>query len=52
MNPALFATAYSAREEETLQMMYQHRRAGNGAPDRDVGLQPGSTAVRMEIIVD
>jgi hypothetical protein len=52
MNPVLETTAYSFREEETLQMMYKNRRPGNAFPDRETGLQAGGTGVRVEVIVD
>ncbi|HVQ30139.1 MAG TPA: matrixin family metalloprotease [Vicinamibacteria bacterium] len=50
MNPAIGANAYSAREENTLTMMYRYRQPGNAMPDREVGLLAGDRSVRMETI--
>jgi hypothetical protein len=52
MNPVLLATAYSAWEEQSLQVMYRFRRAGNLAPDREPGLSGAAERVRVELIVD
>jgi hypothetical protein len=52
MNPTLVTTSYSAWEEESLRVMYHHRRAGNGAPDREAGLAASEAQVRVEVIVD
>jgi hypothetical protein len=52
MNPVLLATRYSAWEEQSLQVMYRHRRAGNAAPDREAGLTPADARVRVEVIAD
>jgi hypothetical protein len=51
MYPTQRATGYSAWEEESLRVMYHHRRAGNGAPDRDAGLVASEAASRVELIV-
>lgn len=50
MNPAIVATAYSAREEDTLTMMYRYRQPGNALPDREVGLAKGTRTLRLETI--
>jgi hypothetical protein len=52
MNPTLLTTSYSAWEEESLRVIYQHRRAGNGAPDREAGLVASDARGRVEVIVD
>jgi hypothetical protein len=52
MNPTLAATSYSAWEEESLRVIYQHRRAGNGAPDREAGLVASDARARLEVLVD
>jgi len=52
MNPTPLATSYNAWEEESLWVMYHHRRAGNGAPDREAGLVASDARVRVEVIVD
>jgi hypothetical protein len=52
MNPTLVATSYSAWEEESLRVMYHHRRAGNAAPDREPGLAASDARVQLEVIVD
>jgi len=50
MNSIIQATAYSAREEDTVTMMYRYRRPGNAMPDREVGLAAGDRQLRMETI--
>ena len=50
MNPAIVATVYSAREEDTLTMMYRYRQPGNALPDREVGLAKGARGRRVETI--
>ena len=50
MNPIIQATTYSAREEDTVTMMYRYRRPGNAMPDREVGLAAGDRGLRMETI--
>ena len=50
MNPAIIATVYSAREEDTLTMMYRYRQPGNALPDREVGLAKGARGLRVETI--
>jgi len=52
MSPVAFTSAYSFREEETLYMMYTHRRPGNAFPDREDGLSAGDARVRVETILD
>ncbi len=52
MNPVLTATAYNAWEQDSIQVIYHHRRAGNGAPDREAGLMPADARLRVEVIVD
>jgi hypothetical protein len=52
MNPVLLATAYSAWEEQSLQVMYHYRRAGNGAPDREPGLAAAASRTQVEVITD
>jgi hypothetical protein len=52
MNPFLLATSYSAWEEESLRIMYHHRRAGNAPPDRDADLVASGARLRVEVIVD
>ena len=50
MNPFIVTTHFSAREEDTVTMMYRYRRPGNALPDREVGLAAGDRSVRMETI--
>ena len=50
MNPFIVAVVYSAREEDTVTMMYRYRRPGNVLPDREVILAAGSRSVRVETI--
>ena len=50
MNPFLMVASYSAREEDTVTMMYRYRRPGNALPDREVGLAAGDRSVRVETI--
>jgi hypothetical protein len=52
MHPVLLATAYSAWEEQSLQVMYHYRRAGNGAPDREPGLAAADSRTQVEVITD
>jgi hypothetical protein len=52
MNPVLFATSYNTWEEESLRIMYHHRRAGNAPPDRDADLVASGARLRVEVIVD
>lgn len=53
MNPVLLALAYSAWEEQSLQVMYHYRRAGNGSPDREPGIAASSPGrVEVEVIAD
>ena len=52
MNPFLMVAGYSAREEDTITMMYKNRRPGNALPDREVGLAVGDRGVRVETILN
>jgi hypothetical protein len=52
MHATLSATSYSAWEADSLRVMYRHRRAGNGHPDREADLVAGDLPLRMEVVVD
>ena len=52
MNPFIVTRTYSAREEDTVTMMYRYRRPGNTLPDREAGLAAGNRNVRVETILN